>query len=161
MLFRSSNGCVALTNEDFMAITKSVQVGVTPVIIANGIEWTSADAARNLRKELAQVHDSWRRDWESLDTESYLKHYSTQFSSPTQNYKAWASYKRQVNAGKSWIKIKVDNVSIFFYPGAEELAVVTFEQNYASSNLSGQTHRRQYWKKESGGWKIVYEGMAG
>ena len=157
---RASNGCVALTNEDFMTLSKSVQVGLTPVIIANGIEWSNPDEMRALRADLNHAFEGWRSDWESLNTGDYLKHYSNQFSNGAQNYNHWSAYKRQVNSAKTWIQVKVDNVSIFFYPGKGDLAVVTFDQNYASSNLSGQTRRRQYWKKESGSWKIVYEGLA-
>lgn len=157
---RASNGCVALTNEDFMALSKNVQVGVTPVIIANGIEWSNPDEMRALRADLGRAFEKWRSDWESLNTANYLGNYSPQFASGTQNYTAWADYKREVNSAKTWIKVRLDNVSMFFYPGADDLAVVTYEQNYASSNISGQTRRRQYWKKESGTWKILYEGMA-
>ncbi len=156
---RASNGCVALTNEDFMAIAANSQVGVTPVIIANGIEWASADATRAVRQDLAQAVEGWRRDWESLNTDNYLKHYSqAKFSTGTQKFDAWAEHKYRVNAGKTWLKVKVENVSMFFYPGAADLAVVTFDQDYNSSNLAGQSRKRQYWMKESGGWKIVYEG---
>ena len=157
---RASNGCVALTNEDFMALVKSVQVGLTPVIIANGIEWTNADELRALRSGLNQAFEVWRTDWESLNTGNYLKHYSRKFSSGTQNYSAWSDYKQQVNSAKTWVKVKTDNVSMYFYPGAGDLAVVTFDQDYSSSNLSGQMRRRQYWMKESGSWKILYEGRA-
>ncbi len=157
---RASNGCVALTNEDFMALTKSVQVGVTPVIIANGIDWASADAARTLRHDLVQAVESWRNDWESLNTANYLKHYSPKFSNGAQSLGAWTEHKQRVNAGKTWLKVKLDNVSIFVYPGAGDLAVVTYDQDYTSNNLAGQSRKRQYWQKESGGWKIVYEGLA-
>lgn len=155
---RASNGCVALTNEDFMAISASVQVGVTPVIIANGIEWSNADTTRTVRLDLGQALEGWRRDWESLNTDSYLKHYSPQFSNGKQNFDVWAEHKYRVNTGKTWLKVKLENVSMFFYPGASDLAVVTFDQDYNSSNLAGQSRKRQYWKKESSGWKIVYEG---
>jgi hypothetical protein len=151
---------VALTNEDFMALVKSVQVGLTPVIIANGIEWTNADELRALRSGLNQAFEVWRTDWESLNTGNYLKHYSRKFSSGTQNYSAWSEYKQQVNSAKTWVKVKTDNVSMYFYPGSSDLAVVTFDQDYSSSNLSGQMRRRQYWMKESGSWKILYEGRA-
>lgn len=157
---RSSNGCVALTNEDFTTISNSVQIGLTPVIIANGVEWTSPDAARALRKELAQNLESWRRDWESLDTDQYLKHYATNFSSGKQDLAGWSEHKHKVNAGKSWIRVKVENVGVLLYPGSDNLAVVTFDQDYASSNLLNQARKRQYWIREGGGWRIIYEGSA-
>lgn len=75
-----SDGCVVLTNEDLKAISRNVQVGLTPVIIADEIEWVAPDGARTVRKELAQRLENWRRDWESLDTERYLKHCAENFT---------------------------------------------------------------------------------
>jgi hypothetical protein len=72
----------------------------------------------------------------------------------------WSAQKRQVNASKAWIKVQLSDVSLLLYPGKEEIAVVTFDQDYASSNLSNKMNKRQYWIKEGGEWRIVYEGAA-
>jgi len=157
---RASDGCVALTNEDLDVIGKNLRVGVTPVIISAGIEWVKPDAVEGLRKELLGAVETWRRDWASLDTETYLKHYAPGFTSGSQDLAAWSQQKRTVNAGKTWIKVGLDNVSIFLYPGRDDLAVVTFEQDYTSSNLSNQMAKRQYWLREKSGWRILYEGAA-
>ena len=158
---RSSDGCVALTNEDFERIGRSVQVGLTPVIISHTIEWVSPKASGVLRQELAREIEAWRRSWEGLDSEKYLKHYATNFSSGRLDLESWSQHKRKVNAQKSWIKVKVENVSMFLYPGSsDDLVVVSFEQDYQSSNLSEKSRKRQYWIKEDSTWKIVYEGTA-
>ena len=157
---RASDGCVALTNEDLDVIGKNLRVGVTPVIISAGIEWVKPDAVEGLRKELLGAVETWRRDWANLDTETYLKHYAPGFTSGSQDLAAWSQQKRTVNAGKTWIKVGLDNVSIFLYPGRDDLAVVTFEQDYTSSNLSNQMAKRQYWLREKSGWRILYEGAA-
>jgi murein L,D-transpeptidase YafK len=157
---RASNGCVVLSNSDLDALSKNLQIGLTPVIISEQIEWLSLDdwdAERNaLKAEIAQ----WHSDWESLDTERYLTHYSKNFSDDRQNYSAWAGHKRQVNSGKSWIKLDLSNFSMFRNPGKDELVVVTFDQDYRSNNLSNAMKKRQYWIKESGKWRIIYEGAA-
>ncbi len=157
---RASDGCVALTNEDLQAIATRVQVGVTPVIITSGIDWVEPEAARATRAALHKSVDAWRHDWESRDTEKYLQHYAAGFSSGKQDLAAWAKQKRSVNANKSWIKVKVDAVSMFLYPGNEDLAVVTFDQDYSSSNISNKMRKRQYWQREGGQWRIVHEGAA-
>jgi murein L,D-transpeptidase YafK len=157
---RASNGCVALTNEDFAAVSRSVQIGLTPVIIADGVDWVAPTAVRGLRSELARRVEDWRRDWESLDTGKYLGYYSKAFSSGKSGYAQWAQQKHKVNAGKTWIKIKLDRTSIFLYPGRDDLAVVTFDQGYSSSNLESQMRKRQYWIKEHGAWRILHEGAA-
>lgn len=157
---RASNGCVALNNEDFEALSKIVQIGLTPVIIANGVDWVAPGESRALRAELGERLESWRRDWESLDTEKYLAHYAAAFQAGKADLAQWSDQKRTVNAGKSWIKLKLDKVSVFLYPGRSDLAVVTFDQDYASSNLSNQMRKRQYWIRDGGAWRILHEGAA-
>lgn len=157
---RSSDGCVVLTNEDLASVDKSLRVGVTPVIITEGIDWVTPEALEGLRRNLLKSVENWRRDWESLDTETYLRHYAPGFSSGAQDLAAWSQQKRQVNSGKTWIKLKIERISAFLYPGRDDLAVVTFDQNYASSNLTNQMTKRQYWINEKGSWRILYEGGA-
>ncbi len=157
---KASDGCVVLTNQDLEAVSKNLQVGLTPVIISNSVEWLSLDDWTRERKELNQTIDTWRADWESRDVERYLKHYSKRFKSSDQNYDQFAAQKKQVNAGKEWIKVKVNNLSVFRNPGKEEVVVVTFDQDYRSNNLDNQMKKRQYWIREDGKWKIIYEGSA-
>ena len=109
---------------------------------------------------MAQAIEGWRRDWESLNTARYLIHYSPSFTSGGQDYRAFAAQKVQVNAGKQWVKVKLERVSMFIYPGKEKLAVVTFDQDYSSSNLANRMRKRQYWIKDGATWKIIHEGSA-
>jgi murein L,D-transpeptidase YafK len=157
---KASDGCVVLANQDLNALAENLQVGLTPVIISNSIEWLSLDDWQAERKSLLGMIESWRQDWESRDTDRYARHYSGKFTSDNADYRAWMEQKRKVNAGKTWIKVGIDNVSMFRNPGKEEHVVVTFEQNYQSSNLTNVMKKRQYWIKEDGRWKIVHEGAA-
>ncbi|MDD2742751.1 MAG: L,D-transpeptidase family protein [Rhodocyclaceae bacterium] len=157
---RASDGCVVLANQDLDVVAKSLQVGLTPVIISNSVEWLSLDDWAKERNELNKAFEAWRTDWESRDTERYLKHYSKRFKSAQQNFEQFASTKRQVNLSKEWIKVKTDKLSVFRNPSKEEVVVVTFDQDYRSNNLNNQMKKRQYWLRESGQWKIIYEGTA-
>lgn len=157
---RASDGCVVLTNQDLDAVAKNLQVGSTPVIISNSIEWLSLDDWSKERSELNKTIDAWRTDWESRDTDRFLRHYSKRFKSSDQNFDEFAAQKKQVNAGKEWIKVRLDNMSVFRSPGKEEMVVVTFDQDYRSNNLNNQMKKRQYWLREDGKWKIFYEGSA-
>ena len=156
---RASNGCVVLSNRDLDALAKSLQVGLTPVIISEKIEWQSIDELAIDRKALKDAIEQWRSDWESRDTTRYLQHYSKKFSSVSQDYSAWSKHKETVNAGKEWIKVGVSGLSMFRSPG-QDLIVVSFEQDYRSNNLANSMKKRQYWINESGHWRIVYEGAA-
>ena len=157
---KASDGCVVLANQDLDTLSKSLQIGLTPVIISNSIEWLSLDDWQSERGSLLKMIEEWRADWESRNVDSYARHYSHKFSADGQGYRDWIEHKRKVNAGKSWIKVGTGNISMFRNPGKEEYVVVTFEQDYRSSNLSGQMTKRQYWIKEDGRWKIMFEGAA-
>jgi murein L,D-transpeptidase YafK len=155
---RASDGCVVLSNADLDQLGKSVQTGLTPVVIAEGIEWIKNDELLRERKQMREVVEQWRTDWESRNHERYMQHYSRNFSSGGVNHASWDRQKQQVNAGKEWLKIGISNLSIVRNPGQEEFMVVNFEQDYRSSNLHNQMRKRQYWVKESGRWRIIYEG---
>lgn len=157
---RASSGCVVLTNPDLDELGKYIQIGLTPVIISDGIEWMDAAEWRVQHDKLSKQLETWRTDWETRNTDSYLGHYSKNFASGKLRYGDWSSQKRQVNAGKTWIKVNLSRVSVFRYPGQDNMAVVTFQQDYRSNNLSNQMRKRQYWLQEDGHWKIVYEGSA-
>lgn len=158
---KTSEGCVVLANQDLNALSSYLQIGVTPVIISNGIEWLSVNDWQNERQALDNEINNWRMDWESRDTDRYLSHYSKRFhSADKMDLAAWGKQKRDVNAGKSWIKVGVSNLSVFRNPGKEDLIMVSFDQDYRSSNLNNVSKKRQYWIKEDGHWKIIYEGAA-
>ena len=157
---KASDGCVVLANRDLDAIAKNLQVGLTPVIISNSVEWLSLDDWNKERADLNKAIDAWRSDWESRDTARFLQHYSRKLNAGGQNYDQFAAQKRQVNDSKQWIKVKVDNLSVFRNPGKDEMVVVTFDQQYRSNNLDNTMKKRQYWKREDGKWKIIYEGAA-
>jgi len=153
----ASDGCIALANPDIEELAKRMQVGVTPVIIAQQVEWVTQSAWRTERDEFTRQMESWRTAWESLDIDRYLAHYARDFRSDGMNIASWSEHKRRVNAAKTWIKVALTNVSVFRTPGQQDLIAVTFDQDYRSDNLAQQTRKRQYWVMESGRWKIAYE----
>jgi murein L,D-transpeptidase YafK len=155
----ASSGCVVLANDDLNQLSRLLQIGKTPVVIANHMEW-SDDKDRASREALLREIDRWRNDWSNRDTEAYLKHYARNFYSDDMDYAAWASHKSKVNAGKTWIKVELNNMSVFPYPGTPNMVVVNFEQEYSSNNLVNKMKKRQYWIRQGDRWQILYEGAA-
>jgi murein L,D-transpeptidase YafK len=156
---RASDGCLVLANPDLESVGRHLQVGLTPVIIADEVEWSDAAAIEKERAALAGAFEQWRADWQSRDTERYLAHYSNRFASREgQDYAGWAAHKRKVNSAKRWIKVGASRVAMFRYPRERDFVVVTFDQDYRSDSLSNVMRKRQYWVKEGAQWKIIYEG---
>lgn len=157
---RASNGCVVLANPDMAALGKMLQAGLTPVVISDNVEWVSPEEWRTQRERFKGEMEAWRRDWESLDSDRYLAHYSRRLNANGQDYNTFSAQKRAVNAGKSALQVRLSNISMFRYPGKEDLVVVTFTQDYRSNNLVNVMRKRQYWQLEEGQWRIVHEGAA-
>jgi len=156
---RASDGCLVLANPDLESVGRHVQVGLTPVIIADEVEWSDAAAIAAERAALAGAFEQWRADWQSRDTERYLAHYSSRFASGEgQDHSGWAAHKRKVNGAKRWIKVGVSRVAMFRYPRERDFVVVIFDQDYRSDRFSNAMRKRQYWVKEGASWKIIYEG---
>jgi len=154
---RASDGCIVLANADLEAVSKNLQIDLTPVIITDDIEWTDAAVLESERKGLADAFEAWRVAWENRDSDKYLGYYAARFKSDDQDLAAWSEHKRAVNASKSWIKVAVSRLAMLQYP-RENFVVVSFDQDYRSSNLSNVMRKRQYWIKEDGRWQIIYEG---
>ena len=155
---RASDGCVALANPDMEELSGRVQVGTTPVIIADRAEWVSRQTWRSERDAFMQELEGWRAAWESRDVARYLSYYARDFRADGMDLASWSAYKKRVTAGKAWIKLSLTNVSSFRSPGKQPLVAVTFDQDYRSSALSQQSRKRQYWVLEGQRWKIAYEG---
>jgi murein L,D-transpeptidase YafK len=156
----ASDGCIVLSNPDLETLATRLQIGSTPVVIADSIDWAKPEDVETLRAGLIAAIENWRRDWASRDTDAYLRHYAREFNANGANLARWSAQKRQINSGKTWINVRVSNMSLLLYPGKEQMAVATFEQDYQSNNLSNRMMKRQYWVRENDQWRIVLEGGA-
>ena len=138
---RASDGCVVIANQDLRTLAPILNTGKTPVIITSKLDWLNPQQGQ--------------------DTDQYLAHYSPSFFSENADFAKWADYKRRIQASKPKVDIKLSNISMFRYPDTkQQMAVVTFEQDYVSNNLDSHMRKRQYWVFEDQRWKIIYEGAA-
>ncbi|SEA08340.1 Murein L,D-transpeptidase YafK [Desulfuromusa kysingii] len=156
-----SEGCVVLTNEEFTRIGQYVEIGRTPIIISESVDWVSSREWLDQNIEVQAALENWRQNWERADLNSYLDMYAEDFWSKKYDKEGWATYKRQVFSSKKFQKIDLSDISVLSYPGDKEsrpMVVANFVQHYRSNNFNGNTHKRLYMVKEQGDWKVLYEG---
>jgi len=156
-----SEGCVVLPNIDLNAIKHLVIPGKTPMIIAESIEWVDYTTWSKLRKDVLVSLEKWRSDWQSLNVDKYLNHYSDNFWSHGYNIRSWRARKKVVSRSKKYQKIKLDDISLFAYPDSatqENIVVARFHQSYQSNNYQSDMDKRLYLEKNKKGWKIIFEG---
>ena len=155
----ATDGCIVLTNDDLAKLMRYVDVSRTPVVIGNGVRWEEGQRWESGRESFLKDFESWRKDWESRDLDKYFTHYATDFRTERRDLAGWKASKRKSNTGKAWIKVGVQNMSVFAYPGGRDMMMVTFDQDYRSNNLSNRVVKRQYWVREDRGWRILHEAI--
>lgn len=157
----SSEGCFVLSNDDLLDIQQYLDVDARPpVILSDSIEWVDRTELETRRQGYLQVLENWKSDWESLDVEAYLKHYSREkLNFGSADYESWAKRKIAKNKSKSFVQINLDIDSLFIYPGEDDMFIVKFKQHYLSNDSVSESDKEQYWQRDSlGQWKIIYEG---
>lgn len=156
----ASDGCIVLTNEDFLRLVASVEIGRTPVVISDEIEFVSKSKSILERNAANKMIDDWRNDLESLNSNRILANYSSKFKTlQGENLNVWLQKQKQVWDGTQTLTIKLKDITHFRYPGKEELIVSTFTQEAQYGKTKSSVRKRQYWMKEATKWRIIYESQ--
>jgi len=157
-----SEGCVVLPNIDLQSIKHLIEPGTTPMIIAENLEWVNYANWSNIRKDVLASIEMWRNDWQSLDVNKYLGHYSDNFWSASHNIHSWRARKTLLSRSKKYQKVKLDDLSLYAYPDSatkEQIVVARFRQSYQSNNYKSEMNKRIYLaKNNTKDWKIIFEG---
>jgi len=151
---RSSDGCVVVSNPDLITLSKYIQPGVTPLVIATRTEWLDRSQWQAQRKSVMDKIDAWTADWESKDADLYFGHYSGRFLSDAGP--AWQESKRRNIGQKEWIRVAMSDLGIYLHP-AGNLAVLSYTQRYSSDKFSDVSQKRVYFQQERGQWRIALE----
>lgn len=154
----ASDGCVVLTNPDMQKLFSSVQIGKTPVIISNQVEFISKAKWQSERDAAIKMTDKWRHDAESMDSLQLSMNYSKKFKSHLgDNLKTWLEKNKELLSSIAGRTTKLRDVSLFRYPGNDEIIVGTFTHDIQAGKATKSMRKRQYWSKEGSQWKIIYE----
>lgn len=155
---RSSEGCVTVANSDLVSLKPYLRQGQTPVVLTDRLGWQRPADRERERAELTRTLEEWRRAWNAKDTNRYLSFYADDFETDGMDKQAFANYKQRVNAAKSFIDVRVEDLDLLRYPDARPMAVARFRQDYRSDNYSSSAQKEQYWRREGDGrWRIVKE----
>ena len=153
----STDGCVVVSNDDLNFLTRTVEIGKTPILIGDQVEFVSKEQmARDLGVASALV-ENWRRDVENRDEASLKAQYSPRFKSAAdEDVTTWLA-KNQFLPGAKKIVVKVSDTSYFRQPSQEEVIVSNFTQQIVVGKFRHAVRKKQYWAKEGKSWKIVAE----
>jgi hypothetical protein len=108
------------------------------------VDWVEADAAQTLRAGLARRLERWRQTGKAATATSTCS--TTRSFAPPTLLAEW--FGAEARNAREWIKVQLSDV-MFPYPGRNDVAVISFLQDYSSSNLSNKMRKRQYWIRKA------------
>lgn len=152
----ASDGCVVLSNLDFLKIAATVEIAKTPVIISDKINFLTRSAWLTEKQSARKLIDDWSADLASANVQQLVRHYSRNFKNNQNEALAnWLSKQISPQAGNT--KLSLRDLSQFRYPGKSDIIVSHFIQDGFSTRGSFSIKRIQYWIKEASQWRISYE----
>jgi murein L,D-transpeptidase YafK len=153
----ASDGCVVLSNPDFLQLASLVDIGKTPVIINESVEFVTRNKWMADKAQASTMLEDWRVDLESQIAARIMNNYSKRFKTlQGENINSWIA-KQPLNDKTKQVSVKLSEVTQFRYPDAEEMIVSSFTQENTVGKSKSIIRKRQYWIKESNRWKIIFE----
>jgi len=156
---QASNGCFVMSNADMRRVDRYISTEThTPVLLVKSISWIDTDQWQAKQIKMLQDFSSWQTDWESLNHDKLMAHYSSDYLVDGRNFKQISGHKKWVNRKKEYVHMEYSNLSVFKYPGEKDLRLLKFTQDYKSNNYNSVSEKELYWLKDKDGtWRIVFE----
>jgi hypothetical protein len=154
---RSTDGCLVVNNDDLMLLTRTLEVGNTPVLIADTVDFVPGAMVAAERADAATRLEQWRRAFEAPDPAALRAYYSSSFHGAAGTGVAgWlVAQRRTPRAGQRHVVLRDPS---FVRMGAPVAAIVTsFVQETSVGRHRESLLTTQYWVQENGAWKIRVE----
>ncbi len=152
----ASDGCLVMANPDLHHIIQTVEVGSTPVVIANQLQWIDPRIAKTEGKPFDNTLQAWRDAKVTGDLERLLSFYAPDFNSYGKTREQWSGVLQTELSKIRGHSVELKDTTVLRWTDSAETMVVTFGE-VKLGKRNGWT-KRQYWTRQNGQWKIFFEG---
>jgi len=153
-----TDGCIALPNDELLALERSLVPLETPVLITRQIAWLDSSQVAELRDEFSRALDTWVSSYESGDLHQYLSLYADDFSYRGMSREEWATFRSQSITRAPPLSVELNDVLLLADPEDDGLYLSRFRQAIAYEDRTIATIKRLYWRRsDDGELKIVAE----
>ena len=153
-----TDGCIALPNEELLALEPRLEPLSTPVLITREIEWVSDGQLATVRAELRARLDAWSASYAAGDLHRYLSLYADDFTYRGMDREQWNAFRTQSMTGAPPRMMELDDVFLFADPEEHGLYMARFLQTITYDDRSVATVKRLYWRRTpEGELRIVAE----
>lgn len=150
-----TEGCVAVSNDDVLELSKYAVRFETPVVIVKEMPAADADELSQSQQRALAMIEAWRSAWEASDFGLYTDFYSADFVSLGKTRKDWISFKKNLSKSRrGQIQVKISKPKILAF---EDQLLVVFLQDYKSPYKSDFGRKFIYLKWEGDRYRIIAE----
>lgn len=154
----STDGCVVLPNPEMSRLLQLPQLRMTPVIIAEKLDWVPAKPLQPAFASFQPTLNRWLEARNGHDPNALKVHYSQHYERDGQRLEqAWPRLA-QTTLGYAQ-SAPLELVSALQWHDQAQFMVVTLKLPRTHST-AGASHLRLYWQKEGPDWKIIFQGPA-
>ena len=152
----STDGCVVLANPEMGQLLHMPNLRMTPVIIAERLEWVNADQAGQTWAAFKPTLDQWQQARSSRDPEALKIHYSPRYEQDGMNLaQVWPRLAQTLRGFNQSQPLEL--VSVLNWKDQDHNMVVTMKDTNQTQG-QGAGYLRTYWQMENGQWRLVFQG---
>ena len=156
----TSEGCIVTSNHTLRKLKPYTIIGKTPVVLVENIKWIKRNTWHQNKNSANKILEDWKETWESLDPHDFISQHSINFRSKKHDFEERVTHILRIIKNKTYIKVKIENLNLFYYPQNKNLIFSDFRQHYESNNYKTSSNKKLFWKKEKDGkWRILHEGV--
>ena len=148
---RDTDGCIALPNDELLALEDQLLPTVTPVVVTREIRWTRPDEVAASRALLSAALDAWAESYRHGDLHRYLSMYASDFTYRGMNRKDWSAYRLQSFRNAPVREFALEDVLLLADPGEDGLYLARFRQSVVTDDQTTVTTKRLYWRTSANG----------
>ncbi len=152
----ATDGCVVLSNPEMDELLRLPGWRMTPVIIADKLDWVQAGQVSSAYTQFKPRLDQWIADRQRADPEKLKVHYSDRFERDALDLQHWWPKLLQTSSAQRNAK-PLEVISVLNWNDGEDTMVVTMSDPNVKDKRQ-PVFLRTYWQKEAGQWKLVFEG---
>ena len=155
---RDTDGCIALPNDELLALEEHLQLLHTPVIITRSIRTLPASDIAKTRDALRASLDRWATSFRNGEWHTYLALYAPTFEYRGLSYEEWSAYRVRSAATRPVSDFRIEDVLLLADPEEPDLYLSRFRQTIIDANGKIATTKRLYWRRQTdGSFRIVAE----
>ena len=144
---QDTDGCIALENNELLALADDLIPAVTPVVVTHSIRWGTAAGIGAERDRLAAALEEWAQSIRSGDLYRYLSLYAQGFRYRGMNRDEWMRFRLGTYGAGKITGLELDDVLLLQDPEDESLYLSRFRQTLIDDTGPVVTIKRLYWRR--------------